>query len=258
MLPDLRQRLFALAGARKAGGGDVAGDEAPSAEQRLHQPEQRVFHTQPAHEMAPEHPGVGEAVLQCLPAHGQPQRRLNAGLQKLDRAIQRLPVQGGGIVVHRHRAFSGILLMEKAVQRDLKIAVAAGSAISRARFGDHHHIRVQRAVRRVVAQKAQRIALLLRSLCVFQQRLQKCTGVFVVQPVADFGQILAPAGAFAPDPVAEQHVRPVCAAVEGRAVGGGDARQPRRRQGGSDVSIAFRHGIQSSFQPPAFSAGRGR
>ena len=189
---------------------------------------------------------------------GQPQRRLNAGLQKLDRAIQRLPVQGGGIVVHRHRAFSGILLMEKAVQRDLKIAVAAGSAISRARFGDHHHIRVQRAVRRVVAQKAQRIALLLRSLCVFQQRLQKRTGVFVVQPVADFGQILAPAGAFAPDPVAEQHVRPVCAAVEGRAVGGGDARQPRRRPGGSDVSIAFRHGIQSSFQPPAFSAGRGR
>ena len=108
----------------------MAHHRARLTEQRLRQPQQPPLHRPAADEQRPNKRGLRKGVPQGRFGVTLPIGGLNGAGQQRNHLIQRRIVHPGAAVGHRHRSVARVALVQPAVQRDLKIAVAAGAFVS--------------------------------------------------------------------------------------------------------------------------------
>ena len=112
---------------------------------------------------------------------------------------------------------------------------------------DEHNVRVHNGIRRIVAQKAQRILDLRLGVGVVQQGQQKGAGLILVHTVAKQRQVIGAVLALFPHFIAEKAVRPIgtggkrCGALQFIMDG------MRGLLGGAHMGVAFRHRGVTSF-----------
>lgn len=225
----------------------MPGDEPAPAKKQLQHPIERPPHAVAAGEKAAQAVGVIKAVRQGFHADILPIYLQNTLVQQCGNFRQVLPDRHRAGIIRRDLRNAGILGMQGGIQRNFKVAVAAFHAVGLAGAADKHNVRVHNGIRRIVAQKAQRILDLRLGVGVVQQGQQKGTGLILVHTVAKQRQVIGAVLALFPHFIAEKAVRPIgtggkrCGALQFIMDG------MRGLLGGAHMGVAFRHRGVTSF-----------
>ena len=199
------------------------------------------------HEKAAQAVGVIKAVRQGFHADILPIYLQNTLVQQCSNFRQVLPDRHRAGIIRRDLRNAGILGMQGGIQRNFKVAVAAFHAVGLAGAADEHNVRVHNGIRRIVAQKAQRILDLRLGVGVVQQGQQKGAGLILVHTVAKQRQVIGAVLALFPHFIAEKAVRPIgtggkrCGALQFIMDG------MRGLLGDAHMGVAFRHRGVTSF-----------